>query len=144
MRRFASAVCVAALIPLLRAELPTGTWVRRPNKDDLGATMIVEAAGRGRKLTFKVALPGGGTSTMIVTTQGDGKDEPVSIDGKPSPETMAIRFVDDRHMINIIKLSGTTMVTQKSEVSADGRLIKVVSSADAPGQQNGVEYWDKK
>ena len=81
---------------------------------------------------------------MIVTTQGDGKDEPVSIDGKPSPETMAIRFVDDRHMINIIKLSGTTMVTQKSEVSADGRLIKVVSSADAQGQHNGVEYWDKK
>jgi hypothetical protein len=60
MRCFALAVCVAALIPLLRAELPTGTWVRRPNKDGLDATMIVETAGRGRKLTFKLTLHGGG------------------------------------------------------------------------------------
>ena len=65
---------------------------------------------------FDVA--GGATSTLIVTTQGDGKDA--------------------------IKMGGNPMTTQKSELSADGKVIKVDSSATVPGQQNGTEYWDKK
>ena len=138
-------ICLACLIPILRADsMWIGTWVRRANKDGVNATMIIEAAGTGKKLTFKVGVAGGGTSTLIVTTQGDGKDATVSVDGKPSPETMAIRTVDDRHTINIIKMGGNPMTTQKSELSADGKVIKVESNAMAPGQQNGIEYWDKK
>ena len=145
MKFIALVICLAGLVPILRADsMWIGTWVRRANKDGVNATLIIEAAGTARKLTFKVAVAGGGTSTMIVTTQWDGKDATVSVDGKPSAETMAIRTVDDRHTINIIKMSGNPMTTQKSELSADGKVIKVESSATVPGQQNGTEYWDKK
>jgi hypothetical protein len=106
--------------------------------------MVIEAAGTGRKLTFKVAVAGGGTSTMIVTTQLDGKDAQVLVDGKPSGETMAIRLIDDHHAINVIKMNGNPMLTQKSELSADGKVIKVESTSKVPGGQYGTEYWDKK
>ena len=130
---------------MLRAEmLGNGTWVRRPNKDGPSSTMVIEAAGSGRKLTFKVPVASGGTSTMIVTTQLDGKDAPVSVDGKPSGETMAIRLIDDHHAINVIKMNGNPMLTQKSELSADGKVIKVESTSMVPGAQYGTEYWDKK
>jgi hypothetical protein len=138
-------ICLAGLIPILRADnIPVGTWVRRPNKDGGSSIMIVEAAGTGRKLTFKVAVAGGGTSTMIVTTQLDGKDAPVFVDDKPSGETMAIRKVDDHHALNFIKMNGNPMLTQKSELSADGKVIKVESTPMIPGGQYGTEYWDKK
>jgi hypothetical protein len=123
---------------------PIGTWVRRANKEGVSATMFVEVAGNGRKLTFKVAVAGGGTSTLIVTTLGDGKDAVVSVDGKPSGETMAIRKVDDHHAINILKMDGNPIATQKSELSADGKVIKVESTSLVPGAQNSLEYWDKK
>jgi hypothetical protein len=145
LKCIALAICLAILAPMLRADmLAIGTWVRRPNKDGGSSTMVIEAAGTGRKLTFKVAVAGGGTATMIVTTQLDGKDAPVSVDGKPSGETMAIRLIDDRHAINVIKMNGNPMLTQKSELSADGKAIKVESTPMIPGGQYGTEYWDKK
>ncbi len=143
MKFIALVVCLGSLVPVLRADmLAAGTWVRRPNKDGGSSTMIIEAVGTGRKLTFKVAA-GGGTVTMIVTTQLDGKDAPVLVDGKPSGETMAIRMIDDHHAINVIKMNGNPMVTQKSELSADGKVIKVESTSMVPGGQYGTEYWDK-
>ncbi len=145
MKCVALVICLAGLTPILGADsVPVGTWVRRPNQDGVSSTMIIEKVGTGRKLTFKVAVAGGGTSTLVVTTQLDGKDAPVSVDGKPSGETMAIRLVDDHHAINLIKMDGNPMVTQKSELSADGKVIKVESTPMVPGAQNGTEYWDKK
>lgn len=81
---------------------------------------------------------------MIVTTQGDGKDAQVFVDGKPSGETMAIRLVDARHTTNNIKINGNLVVTQKSELSADGKTIKVDSNPAVAGAQIGVEYWARK
>lgn len=138
-------VCLATLSPMLRADiLANGTWVRRPDKAGVSATVVIEAAGTGRKLTFKVAVAGGAVTTMTVITQLDGKDAPVLVDGKPSGETMAIRLIDDRHAINVLKMNGNPMLTQTSELSADGKVIKVENAAKAPGGQNGTEYWDKK
>jgi hypothetical protein len=146
MRIIALVIWLAGLIPAMgfTDSLPLGTWVRRPDKDGTSATMTIEAAGAGRKLTFKFKVAGGGTSTMVVTTQGDGKDAAVSLDGKPSGETMAIRLVDDRHTTNLIKMNGNPMVNQKSELSADGKVIKVESTPMVPGGQGGIEYWDKQ
>ena len=145
MKLIALVVCLGSLVPVLRADiLAAGTWVRRPNKDGASATMIIEAVGTGRKLTLKAAGSGGATVTMILTTQLDGKDAPILVDGKPSGETMAIRMIDDRHAINVIKMNGNPMVTQKSELSADGKVIKVESTSAVPGGQYGTEYWDKK
>jgi hypothetical protein len=138
-------IVLAALVSILWADqIPLGNWMRRPTKDGGSATMFVEAAGAGQKFTFKVLVAGGGTSTMIITTQFDGKDAEVLVDGKPSGETMAIRKLDDHHTVNVIKMNGNPMVTQKSELSADGKTIKVESLPTVPGGQGGVEYWDKK
>ena len=135
-------IFLAGLLPVLRADsVPVGIWVRRPNQSGASATMVIEAAGSGRKLTFTVAIASGATFTMVVTTQLDGKDAPVYVDGKPSGETMAIRMIDDHHTINIIKMNGNSMTTQKSELSADGKVIKVEST---PMVSGGTEYWDKK
>ena len=57
---------------------------------------------------------------------------------------MAIHKIDDRHFINVIKMDGKPMASQKSEVSADGKVIKVDGTPMAPGAQPTVEYWDKK
>jgi hypothetical protein len=138
-------IWLAGLAPILRADMfAVGTWVRRPNKDGGSSTMVIETVGSGRKLTFKVATAGGGTATMIVATQLDGKDATVYVDGKPSGETMAIRLVDDHHAINVIKMNGNPMVTQKSELSPDGKVIKVESTPGVSGAEYGTEYWDKK
>ena len=137
-------ICLVVLLPSLHAEVPVGTWVRRANQSGASATLVVEAAGSGRKLTFTVAIASGATFTMIVTTQLDGKDAPVYVNGKPSGETMAIRMVDDHHTINVIKMNGNPTNTQKSEFSADGKVIKVESTPMVSGEQSGTEYWDKK
>ena len=137
--------CLLSLISMVRAQsLPVGTWVRRPNNDSVNATLLIEAAGTGRKLTFKAQVAGGASTTMVVTTQMDGKDAQVSVDGKPSGQTMAMRMLDDRHIVNVLKINGNTMATQKSEISPDGKMIKTDTTASVPGQQNGTEYWDKK
>src|SRR5262249_27175494 len=105
---------------------------------------IIEPAGSGRKITFNIQVPGGPPSTMVVTTQLDGKDAPAMVGGQPSGQTMAIRMVDDRHFINVVKLNGSVVTTQKSELSADGKVIKVESTASSPQGQSGIEYWDER
>src|ERR1700686_1738221 len=86
--------CMLSLISMVRAQsLPVGTWARRPDKGGVNATLIIEAEGTGRKLTFKVQVAGGASTTMVVSTQMDGKDAQVSVDGKPSGQTMAMRML---------------------------------------------------
>ena len=144
IRCIALVIGLATLTPMLRADqIPTGNWVRRPTKDGISSTMLVENAGAGQKLTYKVTVPNG-TSTMILTTQYDGKDAQLYVDGKPSGETMAIRKVDDHHVTNVIKINGNSVSNQKSEVSADGKVIKTETMSTVAGQPAGVEYWDKK
>ncbi len=134
----------AFCLGLLSAQsLPTGTWVRRAS-DGVHSTLIIEPIGAGRKLTFTIEQPGAPSTTMIATTQLDGKDAIVSVNGKPSGQTMAIRALDDHHFANILKINGNTFATQKSELSPDGKTIKTESTPTAPGQPNTVEYWDKK
>src|SRR5689334_21215506 len=111
MRYIAGLACILCIVPILSgASMPVGTWVRRDTKQGLANTLIIETSGSGWKLTFKIQAANG-TSTLVATTQGDGKDAVVSIDGKPSNQTMAIRIVDDRHTINTLKMSGQTMLT---------------------------------
>ncbi len=81
---------------------------------------------------------------MMVTTQVDGKDVPVLVDGKPSSQTMAIHMIDDRHTVNVMKMNGNPIMTQKSEISVDGKVIKDESTSATPGGQTIIQYWDKK
>ena len=145
MKYLAGVACVLSIVPLLLAAgMPVGTWVKRDSKAASSSTMIIEASGSGWKLTLKVQAPSGQASTLVATTQGDGKDAVVFIDGKPSDQTMGIRIIDARHTINTLKLKGNPILIQKSEVSADGKMIRVEGTSPVAAGQNLIEIWDKK
>jgi hypothetical protein len=146
MRPIAVVVCLLGLSALVHADgLPTGTWIRRNPMPGGAIALTVEAAGGGRKLTYKFA---DATMVMTIVTQLDGKDAPVLLNGQPSGQTMAIKLIDDRHTFAVVKFQGKEGSTAKSELSADGKVLKVEnmmpSSAGGAGQVIQVEYWDKK
>jgi hypothetical protein len=146
MRPIAVVVCLLGLSALVQADgLPTGTWIRRDPMPGGAIALTVEAAGGGRKLTYKFA---DASMVMTIVTQLDGKDAPVLLNGQPSGQTMAIKLIDDRHTFAVVKFQGKEGSTAKSELSADGKVLKVEnmmpSSAGGAGQVILVEYWDKK
>lgn len=64
MKRFVLVICLAACLAgqaqIARFDsLPAGTWVRRAAKDTGHATMVIETAGTGRKLTSRLKSPAG-------------------------------------------------------------------------------------
>ncbi len=149
MRRLAFVVCLLSLSPIVRADsLPSGTWVQRDHAQGVHLTMTVEAVGSGRKLTYKEVgpdAPRGIVSTVL--TQLDGNEFPVLVNGKPTGQTMAIREIDSRHTFTVLKFRGKVTGTSNSEISADGKVLKVENtlSAGANGKvAKSVEYWDKK
>ena len=146
MRPIAVVACLLGLSALVHADgLPTGTWVRRNPLPDGPTSLSVEAAGSGRKLTYRFADP---NKVMTIVTQLDGKDAPVLLNGQPTGQTMAIKRIDDRHVFAVVKFQGNEGSNAKSELSADGKVLKVEnmlpSSAGAAGRVIEVEYWDKK
>jgi hypothetical protein len=148
MRRIAVVVCFLSLCAWVQADgLPTGTWVRRDPLPGGALTLTVEAVGSGRKLTYNFGPNAPAGSVMVVVTQLDGKDAPVLLDGKPTGQTMAIRLIDSRHTFAVMKFQGKEGTTAKSELSADGKVLKVENMMPTSGG-NGpvvlVEYWDKK
>jgi len=148
MRRIAVVVCFLSLSPLVQADsLPIGTWVKRAPSPGAALTMTVEQVGNGRKLTYKYG-PDAPGMVMVVLTQLDGKDVPILVDGKPTDQTMGIRMIDSRHTFTVLKLQGKETGIAKSEVSANGKVLKVEIMMATPGvKEEGakvVEYWDKK
>jgi hypothetical protein len=145
MRRTVLALCFLALSNIVRADsLPTGTWVRRDPLPGGALTLTVEAVGSGRKLTYKFGPNAPAGSDMVVVTQLDGKDAPVLLDGKPTGQTMGIRVIDSRHTFAVMKFQGKEGTTAKSELSADGKVLKVENMMADNGPVVLVEYWDKK
>src|SRR5215216_6770525 len=126
MKQIATMVFLASLtIPVMRATLPPGTWVRRAVKDGSRVTMTLESAGTGRVLTYRIERPDGKIRTLVVATELDGRDAEVSVDGKPSGQTMSFQTLDDRHTVSIVKLNGKPVSTQRFEIAADGKVLKV-------------------
>ena len=149
MMRIAFGLCLLALASGAWCQLAVGTWNKRGDHPTL--LMIIEPAGTGMKITYKVLTPDGRPlpqAIMTLVTQFDGNEVPVLVDGKPSGETMAIRRIDERHSSTIVKLNGAAFGTSKSELSADGRTLRVenTTSGDVPGQPAGtrIEYWDRQ
>lgn len=127
MRRMAFVVCLLSLSSLAWADsLWSGTWVQREPQKEGHLMMTVEEVGTGWKITYKMAdqdAPGSFVSTVL--TQLDGKDAPQLIDGKPSGQTMAIKKIDSRHTVAVVKFQGKEMGISKGEISPDGKVLKV-------------------
>jgi hypothetical protein len=150
MRRMAFVVCLLSLSSMAVADgLWNGTWVLREAQPGGQLTMKLEEVSTGWKVTYKVVGPGAeGASDTFIMTPLDGKDAPVLIDGKPSGQTMGIKKIDSHHTVNVIKFEGKEIGTSKSELSANGKVIKVETDYpdSNPGAPAGkqIQYWDRK
>jgi hypothetical protein len=144
-------VCLCLPPAALDAQISLGTWVKqaadgKTPADDL--TLTVEACcNGGRRLVYR--MPNAPPSlTMVLESPFDGTEAPVLLGGKPTGETMAIKRVDDHHLVSVIKQNGKQFATSKATLSADGKTLTVetdVTSADA-GQPLGktTEIWIRK
>ncbi|BCA56422.1 hypothetical protein W02_35620 [Nitrospira sp. KM1] len=126
-----------------------GTWILREPEPGGQLTLNIEEVSEGWKLMYTVIGPGApGASYTTVVTPLNGKDAPVMIDGKTSGQTMGITKIDDLHTVNVIKYEGKEIGTSKTELSSDGKIIKVEtdypdSNLGAPASKQ-IQFWDKK
>ena len=131
----------------LQAQTGVGEWVRQSEgATPAGLTMTIEACcNGGRRVTYHIV---GTTMVMTMESPFDGSDAPVLVDGKPSGQTMAIKWVDSHHTFTVLKLNGQTMGISKAAFSADGKTITVENdyTSTAAGQPVGklTEIWVRK
>ena len=149
MIRIGFGLCQLALVSSAWSQVADGTWNKRGDHPTM--SMMIETDRTGMKITYKMLKPDGKPlpqAIMTLMTQLDGNEVPVLVNGKPSGETMAIRRIDERHASTKLKLNGAPFGTSKSELSADGRTLRVenTTSGDTPGKPAGtrIEYWDKQ
>lgn len=121
-------------------------WVKRSAPPMM---MTIEPAGSGIKITYRMLDPKGAPinqSIMTVVSGLDGKDAPTLVDGKDSGQTIAIRRIDATHTASVLKLQGKEYMKSQSELSPDGRSLKIENDASAsnPSAQKQIEYWDRK
>lgn len=153
MRKLAVAfvACLLGLSPMAWADCALkGTWVQRGATKEFTMTMTVEDAGPACKLTYRVTganVPAVGSTSTIVS-RFDGKDAPHLVDGKPTGQTLAIRQIDNRHWVSVMKHNGKETGISKGEMAPDGRVLKVVNEMSASGPsgtaQKSVQFWDKR
>lgn len=143
MKLIMTVLLLMAALPELNADWPTGVWLRRSVKNDGTVRLTVEPAGTGRKLSYETRYADGTVRTVAVVTLGDGKEAPVTLDGKASGQSWAMRFLDVAHNLCIVRLDGKHVSTQKSELSEDGKVIKVETIAvGRPAREAIIDYWD--
>jgi hypothetical protein len=150
MRRFVLVAGLLSLSSIAGAEsLWIGTWILREPEPGGQLTLKVEEVSPGWKLTYKVIGPGApGASFTTILTPLDGQDVPVLIYGNPSGQTMGIKKLDDHHTVNVIKFKGKEIGVSKSELSSNGKMIRVEtdypdSNPGAPAPKQ-VQFWDRK
>ena len=150
MRNAAFVAGLLCLSPMVWADCPyKGTWVQRSGTKEFGMTMTAEDAGPGCKLTYRAsgtkAPPGG---ELVIVSMLDGKDAPNLLDGKPTGQTMAIRTIDSRHWVTVLKYQGKQTGISKGELSPDGKVLKSEDEMAASGPNasavKNVQYWDKR
>jgi hypothetical protein len=129
---------------LLAADF-TGIWVRR---DMPGMTMTIHSWGAsGGRITYDIQM-GGKVSVMAIESALDGTDATVIVDGKPTPQTMAIKRLDDRHTFTVLKNGGKPAGTSKCEMSADGKTLTVENEIPATAAggtpMKSTETWNRK
>ena len=111
--------------------------------------MVIEPAGPGVKITYRMLGPDGkamNQSVLTLVTALDGKEVPMMIDGKESGQTMAVLRTDANHASTIIKMQGKDFGRSTTELSPDGKTMKVENDFSAIDASAGkqTEYWDKK
>jgi hypothetical protein len=135
-------------VPTLSAQIGVGTWAR-DSSGHVQMTMTVETCcgANGRRLTYHIPMKSM-TMELTVDSPFDGSEAPVMMSGKPTGETMAIKWLDDHHTFTVLKMNGKPLGTSKASLSADRKKLTVENdmSVGMPGQQAGktTEVWVKQ
>ncbi len=133
--RLVGAVLVCAFLSAtdLNAQLSVGTWVKKAASGEMGTmSMTIEmCCNGGRRITYR--LKGRQDVLMTIDSAFDGSEAPVMIAGKPSGETMAIKRLDDRHAVTVLKMNGAPFGVSRATISDDGMTLTVENEITASG-----------
>jgi hypothetical protein len=126
-----------------------GTWkldlaksTYKPGPAPKSATVVIEAAGKG--ITVAVdAVMADGPMKWAYTSARDGKDAPVT--GHPSYDAAAVTQTSPTEGTIVYKKGGKTVVTAKTSVSKDGKMLTVTATGTDPKGQamHNVAHYTK-
>jgi len=126
-----------------------GTWkldvaksTYKPGPAPKSATAVIEAAGKGLKVTVD-AVMADGPMKWSYSSEGDGKDVPVT--GNPGYDTANVTRASPTESTIVYKKGGKTVMTVKAVASKDGKTMTTTSEGvDAKGQKvHNVGHYTK-
>jgi hypothetical protein len=134
---------IAALVISTAAQAPDpviGTWKLdaakssfKPGPGPKSATVVVEAAGKGIKVSVDAVNADGSPSKWGFTTMRDGKEVPVT--GNPMYDTATSTSETPTAATTVYKKADKVVVTSKLAISADGKTMTLTGTGtDAKGQ----------
>jgi hypothetical protein len=116
-----------------------GTWKMdpatstfKPGPAPKSATVVIDAAGKGIKVAVD-AVMAEGPMKWGYTSARDGKDAPVT--GHPAYDTAAVTQTGPTEGTIAYKKAGKTVVSAKTSVSKDGKMLTVTSTGTDPKGQ---------
>jgi len=149
MKRIAiAALCLLTISSGAWAQSPFGTWLKRaPSTPPM--MMIIEWVAPGIKITYRMLGPDGNPmnhNVITVVTALDGKEAPMMMDGKATGQTLATQLLDANRASSVIRLEGKELATSNSEISPDGKTMKVENdfTVSDPSAGKQTEYWDRR
>ncbi len=143
----ASGVLLAQNDPFVgtwKLDLAKSTYVGQQAPKSLTRTVV--AQGSGEKVTYEGIAADGSPILYSLTSNLDGKDSPIS--GKQSfgADTIAATRVDANTITLIGKRAGKAILTTKSVVSKDGKVLtQMTKGTNGEGRPISVAtVWDKQ
>jgi hypothetical protein len=123
------------------SDLRTGTWKLNVGKSTFSPgpapksqTLTWQLSDDGFKFTVDGVNANGQKTHSETVAKADGKDYPVT--GAENPTTRAYRRINDRTWEVIEKVDGKFAISRKELISADGKILTVISAGtNAQGQK---------
>jgi hypothetical protein len=125
-----------------RIDLAKSTY--KPGPPPKSATVVIEPAGKGIKVSVDAVNADGTPAKWSFTTQRDGKDVPVT--GHPAYDAAATTQASPTAGTTDYKKGGKVVATTKMAVSGDGRTMTLTSTGTDPKGQavNNVIFFRKQ
>jgi hypothetical protein len=122
------------------ADPVVGTWkldaaksTFKPGPGPKSATVTVEPAGKGIKVSVDAVGADGTPAKWGFTTQRDGKDVPVT--GNPAYDTALTTQEGPTAGTTVYKKDGKPVLTSKLSISADGKTMTLTATGTNPQGQ---------
>jgi hypothetical protein len=127
----ASAQAPDPLIGTWKLDVAKSTF--KPGPAPKSVTVVVEAAGKGIKVSVDGVGGDGAPMKWSYTSMRDGKDVPVT--GSPNIDAAAVTMANPHEGTVLYKKGGKTAITAKVSVAKDGKTMSVTyDGTDAKGQ----------